>query len=115
MIIADENIDQEIIRDLEDKGYSVYSIRANTPGISDKEIIRMLNNRNAILITEDKDFGELVFSYGFQEVKIIFLRYRKSDLLRITTNLEKTLNDYLDKTGNYFITITPKKIRIQNL
>ena len=36
MVITDENIDQEIIRTLEDKGYSVYSIRANTPGISDK-------------------------------------------------------------------------------
>lgn len=115
MIIADENIEQEIIRDLERKGYSVYSIRANTPGISDKEIIRMLNNRNTILITEDKDFGELVFSYGFQEVKIIFLRYNKSGLLKITTNLDKILSEYLGKTGNYFITITPKKIRIQNL
>ena len=115
MIVADENIDQEIIQNLEDKGYSVYSIRVNSPGISDKEIISMLNIKKAILITEDKDFGELVFSYGFKEVKIIFLRYTKSGLLNITTNLEKVLSEYLPKKGNFFITITPEKIRSQIL
>lgn len=115
MIIADENIDQLIIQELRNKGYSVFSILESNPGISDKEIISMLSKQNSILITEDKDFGELVFSYNYKEVKIIFLRYIKKDLEKIISNLEKIYSEYFNKEGNYFITITPKKIRISNL
>ena len=115
VIIADENIDQHLIRELRNKGYSVYAIRENMPGISDREIISMLNKETTILITEDKDFGEFVFAHEFRDVKIIFLRYFKDEVQQIINNIEKACAGYLEKQGNYFITITPKKIRIKNL
>ena len=115
MIIADENIDQNIIRELRNKGYSVYAIRENMPGISDRQIIGMLNKETTILITEDKDSGEFVFAHGFRDVKIILLRYLKDEVQQIITNIEKVCTEHHEKQGNYFITITPKKIRLKNL
>jgi predicted nuclease of predicted toxin-antitoxin system len=115
MIICDENIDQHIIYELRHKNYSIYSIREKKPGISDQEIIKILRKTGSILITEDKDFGEFVFSYHMRDVKIIFLRYYKTETSKLQTNLENILEKYLNKEGNYFITITPWKIRISIL
>ncbi len=62
--IADENIDIEIIEILRKAGYTILSISEDFPGISDEEVLEITNNHRAILITGDKDFGELVFRRG---------------------------------------------------
>jgi predicted nuclease of predicted toxin-antitoxin system len=40
-----------------------YSIFENKRGISDKEIIDFAQHSLKIILTEDKDFGDLVFAY----------------------------------------------------
>ena len=63
MILADENISQEIILALRNIGIEVYSIYETNRGISDDEIIQLSRNPPRIILTEDKDFGEWVFSH----------------------------------------------------
>ena len=63
MIVADENIEQYGINLLRLKGYDVLSIREKHPGISDREVVAIDRSNNGILLTEDKDFGELVFAW----------------------------------------------------
>ena len=57
MILADENISQEIIFALWNFGIEVYSIYQSNRGISDEEIIQLSRNPPRIILTEDKDFG----------------------------------------------------------
>jgi len=59
--IADENIDAQIVEKLRENGYTVLYIRELDPGISDDEVLNLANQNSAVLITNDKDFGELVF------------------------------------------------------
>ena len=61
MIIADENVDQWLIDELLKAEFDVISIRNEHPGISDNQVIQLAISQKAVLITEDKDFGELVF------------------------------------------------------
>ena len=70
---------------------------------------------NAILLTEDSDFGTLAFSYKTKIRSVIFLRYRVSDVEKITENLIKVLNKYNSKLFNKFVTVTKDKIRIRSL
>jgi predicted nuclease of predicted toxin-antitoxin system len=58
MIIADENIDTRLILKLRELGFDVHAIRENNSGISDKEVLKLANNKKALLITEDADFGK---------------------------------------------------------
>ena len=84
------------------------------PSISDKEVIKIAKSNNRILITEDKDFGEWVFSHGINGLTIIFLRYEKVDyevILSYLTILLEELGLIKLKKRNEFITINKNKIR----
>ncbi len=60
-IIADENLHRQIVRTLRSSGFDVLSIQEECAGIDDDEIIHKFSGEDAIIITQDKDFGDLVF------------------------------------------------------
>jgi predicted nuclease of predicted toxin-antitoxin system len=111
MIIIDENIEEYWIQLIKSKGYDYYSIRENCPGISDLEVIEIVRKLEGILITEDKDFGELLFSYGVDKVAVLFIRFDQPQYNQIEKYLLKSIDDYLYKPETCFITITKNKIR----
>lgn len=115
MITADENVGQDLIDQLVELGYEVYSIREHLPGISDRKVIETVKSKKGFLITEDKDFGELIFSHGIRDCSVIFLRYNKQDIEQINKNIIKTLESYYWNRGHFFITITKDKIRIRKI
>jgi predicted nuclease of predicted toxin-antitoxin system len=62
--LADENLDRQIVERLRQDGYTVWYIPEMEPGISDDEVLDLANQEGALLLTSDKDFGELVFRLG---------------------------------------------------
>lgn len=73
-IVADESVDYTIVKQLRLAGFLVYAICESTPTINDTDVQQIALQRNAILITEDKDFGELVFRLRFPHSGILLLR-----------------------------------------
>lgn len=59
--LADENVDQQIVDQLRKNGHDVLYVIEMEPGISDDEVLARANRRGALLLTADKDFGELIF------------------------------------------------------
>lgn len=59
--LADEGIDKQIVDRLRQDGYVVVYIAEEAPGITDDVILDMANQQSALLLTRDKDFGELVY------------------------------------------------------
>jgi predicted nuclease of predicted toxin-antitoxin system len=93
----------------------VFSVLEEKPGISDRDVMDLAKDKNAILLTEDSDFGELVFSYQDKNVGIIFIRYVQEDLNRIFKNVINVINKYDQTLYNKFVVITPNKIRVRDL
>ena len=60
-ILADKNIDEQIIETLRKNGHNVLYAGEMSPGISDKVALSKANKMNALLLPADKYFGELVF------------------------------------------------------
>src|SRR5438105_3392271 len=60
-LIADESVDRQIVDRLRQDGYDILYIAELEPGISDKSVFDRANENAALLITADKDFGEIVF------------------------------------------------------
>jgi hypothetical protein len=60
-IVADENIDQQIVDRLRSEGHEVLFIAELDPGIDDDAVLLKSRESNAVLVTADKDFGELIF------------------------------------------------------
>ena len=115
MIVADENIDGSLVKKLRAAGYEVAYIRELSPGMDDRDIIKFVKSKTAILLTEDKDFGELVFAHNFKNVSVVFLRHEKEDFPIVEKQLFHVLTSFWKKSGHFFITITKNKIRITEL
>ena len=60
-LLADESIDLQIVDRLRQDGHLVHYIAEMEPGISDDVVLDLANQDTAVLLTADKDFGELVF------------------------------------------------------
>lgn len=79
-LVADESVDFGIISQLRQMGISVMSISEVSPGIKDTEVIKIANENLCVLITEDKDFGEL--TYRLKLIHSGILLTRLSDIPR---------------------------------
>ncbi|MBD0367365.1 MAG: DUF5615 family PIN-like protein [Flavisolibacter sp.] len=60
-LLADESVDKPIIDALRMAGFDVVYILEIAPEIDDGTILNLSNDEQRILLTQDKDFGELVF------------------------------------------------------
>jgi predicted nuclease of predicted toxin-antitoxin system len=60
-ILANENFPGDAIATLRQRGRDVAWIRADAPGSSDHRVLTRADTEGRILITFDKDFGELAF------------------------------------------------------
>jgi predicted nuclease of predicted toxin-antitoxin system len=61
-ILADEDVDFRIVTALKNKAFDVISVLRDYKGASDEEVIGLAKRFNAILLTEDSDFGHWVFA-----------------------------------------------------
>jgi len=63
-VLADENFPGPALEALRKSGWDVLSIAEECPGVSDEEVAALCADQQRILLTFDKDFGELVFHRG---------------------------------------------------
>jgi len=59
--LANENFPAEAVYALRNKGHDVAWVRTDSPGISDRKVLDRAQREDRILLTFDKDFGELAF------------------------------------------------------
>ena len=56
--LSDENVDSIIVDRLRQHNHVIDYVTEFQPSISDKEILQIANQKNEVIITSDKDFGE---------------------------------------------------------
>lgn len=116
MIIADENIFRALIESLRNQGYDVISIFESYRGMDDASTAAFSLNPPRVVITEDKDFGKLVFEDKADVTGIIFLRFLNTERNLVINKLLSFLkSENLQSLSGKFVTLTPDKIRITNI
>jgi predicted nuclease of predicted toxin-antitoxin system len=63
-ILADENFPKIVVEVLRQNHYDVLWIRTDSPGSSDTAILAKAQREERVIVTFDKDFGELAFRFG---------------------------------------------------
>ncbi len=114
-ILADENIGRGVIRALRAVGYDVLSVLESKPGLSDTEVLSMAQAQERVVITQDKDFGELAVRGGLPARSgIVLLRLRQGrpqdDAQRILAILTSR-----DDWSGHFSVVDDDKIRMRVL
>jgi predicted nuclease of predicted toxin-antitoxin system len=111
--LADEGVDKPIVMALRIAGFDVDYILEIAPGSDDEFVLNHAFIQKQILITQDKDFGELVFRLRQPHHGIILIRldgYRpklKGELV------SKLILKYTSELSNNFSVIQPNVIRIR--
>ena len=111
--IADECIDRQIIDLLRKIGYEILYVTEIEPGISDKKVLDIANRESAVLITADKDFGELVFRQNKITSGIILIRLTglQPDVKAAIT--ASAIKEHREEIWNNFMVITSETVRIR--
>lgn len=110
--LADESCARGIIAALREAGLDIASVGETTPGVSDKEVIRRAIVEKRIVITEDKDFGQLVHASGEGHMGVIFLRYPFPLASRIAGELARLIEERGASLLNSFTVVQPGRTRI---
>ena len=72
--VADENVDRRIVELLRRERHEVRYVAEEGGGLDDQDVLRLAEELGALLITFDKDFGELVFNQRLGSRGVILLR-----------------------------------------
>lgn len=73
-LLADESVDGPVVERLRQEGHEVVYVAEISPSVADEEVLQQANTRAALLVTADKDFGELVFRQGRLHASVVLLR-----------------------------------------
>jgi len=64
IFLANENFPRPSTIFLREKGFNIKSIQDDSSGITDEEVIKIAQEQEAIILTFDRDYGELIFKYA---------------------------------------------------
>ena len=91
---------------------SLTAITEILPRADDKKVIKIALERKSVLITEDKDFGQLVYAFGYGSVGVLLLRYPASARKRLLKDILKFVQQQQDKLIECFAVLQPGRVRI---
>ena len=95
--LADENIPLASVRGLRELGHDVISIAEQSPGISDEEVLHRAHAENRVLVTFDRDFGELVFRRALPApAGILYLRLVPQTPSEVSTYISHLIGEGVD-------------------
>jgi len=112
-IVIDESVDYAIIEKLSANNFNVYAIIDETPSISDESVLNIATEKNALIITEDKDFGELVFRFQLSHRGILLVRMISSKSFEKADAVLRVMINHQEELINNFSVLDENKLRIR--
>lgn len=114
-ILADESVDHEIVTRLREDGHDVSYVAEISPGIMDEEVLALASEENTLLVTADKDFGELIFRQGHVKRGIVLYRLAGLSVQEKAEIVSFAIGEHGDALLQSFGVITEKAIRIRSV
>ncbi len=111
--VADENVDAPVVVRLRNDGHKVLYIAELAPSIEDDFILDFANTESAVLLTNDKDFGELVFRQRRAWFGVILLRLHEVDPSVMAEIVASVVHEHGTALLNCFTVISRTKVRIR--
>lgn len=112
-LLADEGVDGPIVERLRDLGHDVAYIAEMDPGISDDEVLTQAVEVSALLLTPDKDFGELVFRMGRMSSGVLLLRLSGLSIVKKAEAVARVLDSHGREMRGAFTVLSPGGLRIR--
>lgn len=111
--IVDESTGVAVAKQLRDFGHDVVSVAEEMPQADDEDILERAAGEARIVLTNDKDFGELAFRSGHAHCGIVLFRLRDESTEHRVEMLHILLDKYPAHLENHFVVVTENGIRVR--
>lgn len=109
--LADESCDFSVIRALREAGHDVLAIVEISPASEDLEVVKLALQEKRILLTEDKDFGQLVYAHGQKIHSVVFIRYPARVRKSLARDIVRLAKLHGRKLAGCFVVVEPGRTR----
>ena len=114
-LLADECCDPRLVATLRGAGYDVLRVLEGDCDVDDEAILALCQALDRILITEDKDFGELAIRYGKPLPGLILLRFTPAHRHRKANVLSTLLADHGARLVGRCAVVDERRVRFRPL
>lgn len=112
-LLIDESSDGRLAAYLRNLGHDATTVASDhQPGLLDPEVLALARHEGRILITDDSDFGVLVFRFGHPHAGVLYFRLDTTSLSVRTDRLDDVLDKYHEQLDRFFV-ITNDRIRVR--
>ena len=114
-ILANENVAAEVVERLRGNGYDVAWVRHDSPGATDDAVLERAVTEQRVLITFDKDFGQLVFLRGrAASCGVVLFRIAAPSPTAVAENVTRAIHSRSDWVGHFSV-VDDRQIRMTSL
>ncbi|HEX9732287.1 MAG TPA: DUF5615 family PIN-like protein [Thermoanaerobaculia bacterium] len=111
--LVDVGVGTGVEEHLRKSGYDTKTIRSIDPTMDDLAIIRLAHDEGRMVITMDKDFGELVYHSATRHAGVLLLRLDDATGEEKRRVVAAILSAYADRIKNCFCVYQKGKLRIR--
>lgn len=113
--LADECCDAALVASLRNEGHDVFYVMETHRGRPDDVILRQAYREERVLLTEDKDFGELVYHLKKLAVGIVLIRIGVEERHLKWPRIKKLVESYGDRLAGNFVIVDAQRFRFRPL
>ena len=113
--LADESCDFSVVRILREAGHDVLAVAEIAPRADDSAVINLATHEHRILLTEDRDFGQLVYARAQPLGGVVLLRFPARARSGAAQAVLDLINRHPDRLSGSFIVLSPGRMRIRRL
>jgi len=111
-LLANENFPGEAVTALRVRGHDVAWVRTDSPGASDAEIVGRARAEFRLIVTFDKDSGELAFRAGLVSPSgVILFRIEPRDPAYVARTAVTVIESRDDWAGQFAV-VEPGRVRL---
>jgi predicted nuclease of predicted toxin-antitoxin system len=113
--LADENVPVAIVEWIRARGHDVQCASELAPGEPDSSWLGRAESEGRIILTSDKDFGELVFRERRDSHGIVLLRLEALTIKQRLARLGEVWGVIEANPSGRFVVITETRVRVRSL
>jgi predicted nuclease of predicted toxin-antitoxin system len=113
-LIIDESVGGRVLAGLEEDGHELLRIRLISPRPPDDEVLACAERVGGLLITADRDFGEMLFHLGHPPVGVVFIRLGALRADRKRDILQAVVRESGSRLLTAFTVVAPARTRIRD-
>ena len=112
-LVADESVDKQIVDRLREQGHEVLYVAELDPGVDDETVLLRSRDSNAVLLTADKDFGELVFRQHLLHSGVLLIRLAGMTPDGKAELVAAIVNSHGEELGRAFAVLSKSALRLR--